>query len=589
MAQETDAQLQTRRGVIENETTEGANTTERVGDMFENIIDSKINNDKIIDEDTMSSDSATHVPTQQSVKAYVDSLGITREFDRAWSAELLFDKNEIHYAETTLAGDVEFTINPDGNLEDQFCSIVQEIITDGTHAVSFVGFKYVLGDVQNGSLPEAGTYIVFFLYFNGVATVNWGIPNSETANLTPLAAPANFAAVAAGDDQIDLSWDAVPNVSSYELYHSTTGGSGPWTLIATPAAGETTYSDTGLAAATTYHYRIRAIGNMITFSNSQYSVDAESTEDSGDVTAPTFTFEPADAATNIAVNHPITITASEPLIDDDGVTEITDANVANYIVLKEDNGAGANIAFTATIDVTKTIITVTPNVVYPSLDNVFVQIDGVEDVNGNEATADDATFATSDFTEMEGNYMSLGTQIDSVIVGADKNFELEWEVEDLLQIGSINNMFQKYTTSGSANKSFITYVNGDDVTVAFYANSSTIRRQITWTNALSGFTSGVITVKYFGAIDTNDGLDRVELWLDGVEITAGKAITSGAGTTWPFDIVGNAQPFLLQGPAFRKAKNFVVRNNMGATTIVDITLIRTGTDVSGNSFDGTWN
>lgn len=73
MAQETDAQLQTRRGVIENETTVGANTTVRVGDMFENIIDSKINNDKIIDEDDMVSDSATEVPTQQSVKAYVDA------------------------------------------------------------------------------------------------------------------------------------------------------------------------------------------------------------------------------------------------------------------------------------------------------------------------------------------------------------------------------------------------------------------------------------------------------------------------------------------------------------------------------------
>jgi hypothetical protein len=41
--------------------------------MHEDEIDSKINNDKIIDEDNMASDSATKVPTQQSVKAYVDA------------------------------------------------------------------------------------------------------------------------------------------------------------------------------------------------------------------------------------------------------------------------------------------------------------------------------------------------------------------------------------------------------------------------------------------------------------------------------------------------------------------------------------
>lgn len=73
MAQKTDSQLQTDRGVIETETTAAANTAVRVGNHFEDIIDSKINNDKIVDEDDMVSNSATLVPTQQSVKAYVDA------------------------------------------------------------------------------------------------------------------------------------------------------------------------------------------------------------------------------------------------------------------------------------------------------------------------------------------------------------------------------------------------------------------------------------------------------------------------------------------------------------------------------------
>lgn len=75
MAQKTDSALQTDRGVIENETATAANTAVRVGNHFEDIIDSKINNDKIVDEDDMVSNSDTLIPTQQSVKAYVDASG----------------------------------------------------------------------------------------------------------------------------------------------------------------------------------------------------------------------------------------------------------------------------------------------------------------------------------------------------------------------------------------------------------------------------------------------------------------------------------------------------------------------------------
>jgi hypothetical protein len=75
MAQKTDAQLQTQNDTIQTETTANANTASRVGQMIEDVIDSKINNDKIVDEDNMVSDSATLVPSQQSVKAYVDAIG----------------------------------------------------------------------------------------------------------------------------------------------------------------------------------------------------------------------------------------------------------------------------------------------------------------------------------------------------------------------------------------------------------------------------------------------------------------------------------------------------------------------------------
>lgn len=73
MAQKDDATLLTQAGVIKAETTANANTATRVGTMMEDIIDSKMNNDDLIDEDDMSTNSATRPPSQQSVKAYVDA------------------------------------------------------------------------------------------------------------------------------------------------------------------------------------------------------------------------------------------------------------------------------------------------------------------------------------------------------------------------------------------------------------------------------------------------------------------------------------------------------------------------------------
>lgn len=44
MAQKTDVELQTQNDTIQNETTANANTAARIGQMFEDIIDSKVNN-----------------------------------------------------------------------------------------------------------------------------------------------------------------------------------------------------------------------------------------------------------------------------------------------------------------------------------------------------------------------------------------------------------------------------------------------------------------------------------------------------------------------------------------------------------------
>ena len=70
MSQKTDAQLLTQKTEIKNETVANANTATRVGQMFEDSIDSKINNDKIDTDNGLATADKT-IPGRDAVKAYV--------------------------------------------------------------------------------------------------------------------------------------------------------------------------------------------------------------------------------------------------------------------------------------------------------------------------------------------------------------------------------------------------------------------------------------------------------------------------------------------------------------------------------------
>lgn len=72
MAQKTDADLIIEADVIKNETVAGANTASRNGTMLNNVIDSKINNDKIDTAATLDTADKT-IPEKDAVKAYIET------------------------------------------------------------------------------------------------------------------------------------------------------------------------------------------------------------------------------------------------------------------------------------------------------------------------------------------------------------------------------------------------------------------------------------------------------------------------------------------------------------------------------------
>jgi chitodextrinase len=108
------------------------------------------------------------------------------------------------------------------------------------------------------------------------------------ADTTPPTAPSGLAATIVSSSQINLSWTASTDsvgVTGYLVERCSGASCSSFVQIGTPTT--TTYSDTGLAASTSYSYRVRATdaaGNL-----SSYSGVASGTTSagSGDTTPPT--------------------------------------------------------------------------------------------------------------------------------------------------------------------------------------------------------------------------------------------------------------------------------------------------------------
>jgi hypothetical protein len=91
-----------------------------------------------------------------------------------------------------------------------------------------------------------------------------------------LAAPSNPTATRSGPSRIELSWrDNSGNETGFEIFRSTTGAAGGWTLLTAVGANTVAYSDTGADSQKDHCYRIRAArvtGGKATYS--AFSSDA---------------------------------------------------------------------------------------------------------------------------------------------------------------------------------------------------------------------------------------------------------------------------------------------------------------------------
>ena len=122
--------------------------------------------------------------------------------------------------------------------------------------------------------------------YSGVASAT-----TMAADTQPPSSPANLVATAASSSQINLSWSASTDnvgVTGYLVERSQGSGSTSFTQVATPAG--TSFSDTGLAASTTYNYRVRATdaaGNLSGYSTTATAITSNAPPDTTPPSVPT--------------------------------------------------------------------------------------------------------------------------------------------------------------------------------------------------------------------------------------------------------------------------------------------------------------
>ncbi len=209
---------------------------------------------------------------------------------------------------------------------------------------------------------------------------------------------------------------------------------------------------------------------------------SSSTFTTADATAPSVNFDPEDTATGIPIESNVTLTFSEAIrnVDD---TAITNSNVGDLITL-EYAYDGIPVAFSATIDATKKVITINPDSDFISGEVVFVSIESVEDNSGNAMSSTSGTFSVTDVTPpvVAFSPANLATNV-SVDTDIFILFDEEIRLIDNSDINNINvdNLITlKDTNSSGADISFDATINANNKLITIDLTNDLSSEQIVY-------------------------------------------------------------------------------------------------------------
>lgn len=199
------------------------------------------------------------------------------------------------------------------------------------------------------------------------------------------------------------------------------------------------------------------------------------------------------------------------------------------------------------------------------------------------------------------NYVRFGDILDTTFSSLNSVFRLGLTIWNP-PLYSSRTLVSKFTTT-SNQRTFHWLINGTNVTFNYYltVGDGTRNRGVTWTglNALYDGSQHALEVRYDGANNGNNGLDRVELYLDGVLYTTGKTLSGNTGAISNTLFSSSAQLAVgavvnsagaMSSNAFVMggwAKDFLVKDG-AATILINVPDLLTGTDTSGNGRHGTF-
>lgn len=133
-----------------------------------------------------------------------------------------------------------------------------------------------------------------------------------------------------------------------------------------------------------------------------------------DNSAPVATFVPADGATDVLADAIPVITFNEPVLKADG-SPLINSDLATLVIFKLNNASGANVAFTATINDAKTVITVTPSAALNFSQQYYLAVGPVKDGAGNLSGTQSSAFTTiSDVISDDATISDL--RVDNVTI-----------------------------------------------------------------------------------------------------------------------------------------------------------------------------
>ncbi|MEN8126944.1 MAG: putative Ig domain-containing protein, partial [Planctomycetota bacterium] len=242
----------------------------------------------------------------------------------------------------------------------------------------------------------------------------WGNPVSDTeppchgaheydgGDTTPPAAPTGLAATA-GDGSVSLDWadNTEPDLMHYDVYRSTTSGSGYVSII----SGQTTsdYVDNGVTNGITYYYVVTATD---TSSNESGNSNEDSATPVAPNGAPTFTVDPineVDATEDAAYSSTLADDASDPESDPmtfskvSGPAWLTVAAGGALSGTPANSDVGVNV-FTVQVTATGGSDTATLNITVINTNDAptftadpIVEAGATEDAAYSSSIADDAT------------------------------------------------------------------------------------------------------------------------------------------------------------------------------------------------------